>query len=448
MESQARGGSEAPAAAARRRLRVQAGRILATLSAVYIIAQFYRSSVAVIAPDLARDIGLSAEALGGMTAAFFLAYAVAVVPAGMMFDRIGPRRTISALLLVGVTGSLVFATAAGTTGLTVGRILMGVGSAGILSGALVVCARWFPGTRYATVVGLLIGVGTTGNLLATTPLALASEWIGWRWAFVGVAGVTLTMAAVYFLIVRDAPPDHPYHEREPESWRQVFAGLFEAWRTPDLAYIIAIHTATYGSLLTILGLWGGPYLFDVHGMTALERGNVLLAMTLAAMGGSVAYGPLDRLFDTRKGVIMAGAAVTVAVLAALALAPALAVWQVSVLFAALGGATGYAVVILAHARAIFPDRLAGRGLTTLTVGNFSGIAFLQIASGLIIGATTGEDGLVDPLGYRYMFGFLAVIVALALVCFTRITDTKPSQQVARAANAPRARTPAAKRRFD
>ena len=319
MDSQARGGSAALAAAARRRLRVQAGRILAALSAVYVIAQFYRSSVAVIAPDLARDIGLSAEALGGMTAAFFLAYAVAVVPAGMMFDRIGPRRTISALLLVGVTGSLVFATAASYTGLTVGRVLMGVGSAGILSGALVVCARWFPGTRYATVVGLLIGVGATGNLLATPPLALASEWVGWRWAFAGAAGATLALAAAHFLIVRDAPPGHPYHEREPESWRQVFDGLFEAWSTPELAYIIAIHTATYGSLLTILGLWGGPYLFDVHGLAALERGNVLLAMTLAAIGGSIAYGPLDRLFNTRKGVIVAGATVTVAVLAVLAL---------------------------------------------------------------------------------------------------------------------------------
>ena len=439
MDSQARGGSEALAAAERRRLRVQAGRILATLSAVYIIAQFYRSSVAVIAPDLARDIGLSAQALGAMTAAFFLAYAVAVVPAGMMFDRIGPRRTISALMLVGVIGSLVFAGAAGYTGLTVGRVLMGAGSAGILSGSLVVCARWFPGARYATVVGLLVGVGATGNLLATTPLALASEWVGWRWAFVGVAGVTLILAAAHFVIVRDAPPGHPYHEREPESWRQVFAGLLEAWSTPELAYIIAIHTATYGSLLTILGLWGGPYLFDVHGLAALERGNVLLAMTLAAIGGSIAYGPLDRLFDTRKGVIVAGAAVTVAVLAVLALAPALAVWQVTLLFAALGGVTGYSVVILAHARAIFPDRLAGRGLTTLTVGNFSGIAVLQYASGLIIGATTGEDGSVDPLGYRLMFGFLAVIVALALACFTRITDTKPSQQAEWAGDPPSAR---------
>jgi len=423
-----------------RRLRVQGSFILATLSAVYIIAQFYRSSVAVIAPDLAHDIGLSAQALGGMTAAFFLAYAVAVVPAGVMFDRIGPRRTISSLMLVGVVGSLAFAAADGYTGLTAGRILMGVGTAGILSGSLVVCARWFPGARYATVVGLLIGVGATGNLLATTPLALASEWIGWRWTFVGVAGATLALAAAHFLIVRDAPPGHPYHEREPESWHQVLAGLLEAWRTPELAYIIALHTVSYGSLLTILGLWGGPYLFDVHGLASLERGNVLLATTIAAIGGSFGYGPLDRLFDTRKGVIVAGATVTVAVLAVLALAPALAVWQVTLLFAALGGATGYAVVILAHARAIFPDRLAGRGLTTLTVGNFSGIAVLQYASGLIIGATTGEDGLVDPLGYRLMFGFLAVIVALALACFTRITDTKPSQQLGWAGDPPRART--------
>ena len=77
-----------------------------------------------------------------------------------------------------------------------------------------------------------------------------------------------------------------------------------------------MHFFAYATMLTVLGIWGGPYLHDVHGLDAIQRGNVLLTMGVAQILGILAYGPMDRVLGSRKKVILAGAA-----LSALAILP-------------------------------------------------------------------------------------------------------------------------------
>src|SRR3546814_16513572 len=79
-----------------------------------------------------------------------------------------------------------------------------------------------------------------------------------------------------------------------------------------------MHCFAYASMVTVLGLWAGPYLYDVYGMGAVARGNVLLWMGVAQIAGIFCVGPLDRLFNTRKGVVVVGALSTIVVLVELA----------------------------------------------------------------------------------------------------------------------------------
>ncbi len=406
-----------------------AARIVASLCAAFIVSQFYRSSTAVIAPELIRDMGLSAEALGGLTGIFYLTFAVAQVPVGVLLDRFGPRRTVAGLLGFAGGGALVFAAAQTPWALTLGRALMGLGCAGVFMGSLVVCARWYAPDRFATVAAVILSVGGTGNLFSTTPLALAAEAVGWRGAFVGMAAITAALCALVWVVVRDAPPGHPYHARRPESLGQTIRGLREVLTNPRLPYILAISFVAYPAVATVLGLWAGPYLNDVYGLDAVDRGNVLLMATGAMVIGTLCYGPLDRVFDTRKRIVVCGALITAAVLAALALAPALALWQAAALLVALGGFGIYAVMIIAHGRAIFPERLVGRGITVVNFANFSGVAVMQMAAGLIVGAFPATDGAAPEAAYRLVFGFLAATIVLALMFYARAADAKPSEAV-------------------
>ena len=159
-----------------------AWRIFAVLSAAYLSSQFFRVSNAVIAPELMRELDLSPAVLGAMTGAFFLTFACAQIPGGILLDRWGPRRTMAAVMSVAVAGSLLFAVANSAVALTVARALMGVGCAVGLMGALVILGRWFPPHRFAPLSALLFAIGGSGTLLATTPLAAVTA-----------AGITLLL---------------------------------------------------------------------------------------------------------------------------------------------------------------------------------------------------------------------------------------------------------------
>lgn len=400
--------------------------VMAALCGMYIVGHFLRVANSVIAPDLIRELSLTSEQMGVLTGAYFATAALALIPMGMAIDRFGARFIIPGSMMVLVAGCGWFAAAESMAGLTTARILMGLGSGGAVVGAVVVCSRWFQPQHYSMVIATLVAVGNVGNMLATRPLAAAAEEMGWRATFVGITIFSALAALIGYAVVRDAPPGHPYHQREIERIGEVFRGVVEALTRPKIGAMLPINFVAYGCMLTILGLWGGPYLHDVHGLGVVERGNVLLAMTLALIAGSLMIGPLDRIFNTRKYVGLAGALASAAVLGLLAVLPQPALWLVVVLFALLAGLNGFAIVVFTHGRSFLPDRLIGRGLTILTLASVAGSAVMQMVSGPIVGAFAEPGGLVAEEGYRLMFAFLGLSVVLSLALYVRVPDAKPS----------------------
>src|SRR5882724_5321788 len=102
--------------------------LVGTLAAIYLISQFLRNSVGVIAPDLAREIGLSAAEIGLLSSAFFFSFAAAQIPLGIALDRYGPKRCMLVCAGIAFLGTLAFATATTPVGLVTARVLMGLGS--------------------------------------------------------------------------------------------------------------------------------------------------------------------------------------------------------------------------------------------------------------------------------------------------------------------------------
>ena len=417
-------------------------RVVASLSAAYFISQFFRSANAVIAPELMRDLGLAPRALGLVTGAFFLAFGAFQIPVGVLLDRFGPRRVVPAMFSFAVAGALVFAAADTAGGLALGRALMGVGCASAFMGGLVACARWFPPDRFATVSASILAAGGTGALLSTTPLAFAAETVGWRGAFVAMAGVTALVAVLVYAVVRDEPPEEegdpaspPPEPRPRETLRETLAGLREVFASPQVPGLLALGFVADPVFATVATLWAGPYLADVYGLGPVARGNALALATVAALAGTLGYGPLDRLLDSRKRVVMGGALATLTVLVALAAAPRLAVWQAVALLTLFGTVGTYSVMVLTHGRASFPVHLVGRAVTTVNLAGFVGVAVFQAVTGAIIEAfaDAGLAAGVEPsagipvpaIAYRAVFAALAAMIVLALFFYRRVTDIRP-----------------------
>ena len=269
----------------------------AALTVAYVLSQFYRAFLAVLAPVLDTDIGASAEDLAFASGIWLAAFAGLQLPIGYALDYLGPRRTAGGLVLAAV-GAAVFAVAHGPTMVTVAMALIGAGCAPALMVSLYIFARAYPPAMFASLTGLLIGVSSVGNLAAATPMAWAAETIGWRACLWGLAIVTLLITLALVAFVHDPP--------RAAAAGHDGAGLLALMRTPSVLLLVPLTFAHYAPVAGVRGLWVGPYLADVFHLNALALGNVSLAMGIAMILGSLAYGPLDRLLGTRKGVLLGG----------------------------------------------------------------------------------------------------------------------------------------------
>ena len=404
--------------------------IVTTLATAYVASHFFRASNVTIGLDLMRDLSIGPEALGGLTGAFFFGFAAMQIPCGFFFDRYGPRRTVVGMLILATIGGIVFTLAPTWPILLTGRVLMGAGFGVMLIGSMVVISRWFPPDRFSTLTAMVLSIGLLGNLAATTPLAWASQAIGWRVVF-GAAVVFTALATIaVWLVVRDAPPGHPFLARTPEPPRQMLQGLMEVLRNPRLKPILALNFCNYACTFTVQGLWGGPFLREVHGLSPIEAGNVLFVAVIAYQVGMLAFGPLDRLLDTRKWIAISGSLVIISLLATLALASQPPIWIPIGAILGIGFFSASSTIVMTHARGIFPDRLIGRGMATMNTSVMLGVACMQTFSGIILGAFEPlADGARTETAYRALFGVLTVVLIVAVAIYSRSQDVKPSDQM-------------------
>ena len=410
------------ASTARDRARI-AARMLAVLCAAFMASQFFRVSNAVIAPELMRTLSISSEAMGVITGAFFFAFGIMQIPTGILLDRFGPRRTMSGLFVIAAAGSAVFATAEGTAGLVAGRALIGVGCAAGLMGMLVAIARWYPPERFAKLSSMVYVVGGVGVLFATTPLAAAADTIGWRGAFWAMTGITLGFAAMLFAMVRDAPPGREV-ESAGETFAEMLGGVREVSRNRQLWHVCAIQFVNYGSIIAVIGLWAGPYLNDIHGLQGVARGNVLLVINVSMLAAVIGYGVVERRLHSRKRAIAGGSVASAAILLVLAFWPGIGPWPAIALLVAFAVTSGHIMLNHAHARAVLPDHLVGRGLTLQNVAVFFGVATMQSVTGLIIGRFTQVGEAAPDIAYRSVFGFLAVMIVVSLALYLPVRDIR------------------------
>lgn len=371
----------------------------------------------VITPELARDLALGPSALGTLSGTFFVTFALAQVPVGVLLDRVGPRRTASGLMLLGAAGAVMFATARGRSNALIGQALIGVGCAPIFMSALFVAARRYPPTRFAAIASLILAVGQAGVIVGTTPLALLAEALGWRGALLIAAALMAAAALAVGRLVEDPP-----RLAAGETLAAAVTGLLNVLRVRALHPILPMCLVSYGAVITIRGLWGGPYLAEVFGLEPTARGNVLLVMSLGLIAGTVAYGAIERRLDRRREPVLVGTALTVVALGTLVVLADRSIWVATLLLTIIGAASIHFAVVMAQARRFLDDAQVGRGLTLLNGTSFAGAAVLQILSGGIVAwAWTPED---PALAYRALFLFLALCLAAALVIYVLSTDRR------------------------
>lgn len=397
---------------------------LVTLYMLGFINLFLRNSLGIMSPSISRDMALTPELLSVVASSFFFAYALMQIPSGMLLDRFGARRTLSFLLLFTTAGAAAFALAENATQLIFARILMGIGCAGIFSGAFFVINQWVTPDRVIRQTAMLNSFAAIGGLCATAPLAAVLAIYDWRLCFwVFTIGVGVILIAV-LLGLQEPPHAASKQHKKHETLSEIASGVRRALAQPGMKRLLVIGIPL-STQTSIIGVWGAPYLRDVHHLDDVQRGSVMLAMAFASVFGHSCYGFVAGYLNSVRNTILAGCAIVILLLEVLVFIEQPPIWLVTVVFSGIGFLCMYPMLAFAHARSLIPTELVGRGVAVTNMGIMTAIAVSQLLFGWIVGLYPSENDVLPEIAYRAAFATLATLSLIAVLIYAPIKDCKP-----------------------
>jgi MFS family permease len=386
----------------------------------YYIAYLFRTINAVMAAPLATELGLGADDLGLLTSVYFLTFAAAQIPIGILLDRYGPRRVQSALLVVAAVGSTLFAVSDHFLMLLVGRALIGLGVASAMTAGLKALVLWFPGDRVPLLNGLMVMLGALGAVTATLPADLLLYRIGWRELFGLFAALTAASAVMIYLVVPEAT-------QVPSG--AVSAGLRKIYADPRFWRVAPLSASCIGTAWALQGLWAAQWLKDVEASIAPAWCFICLPWRLRSVRvpfclGSLSIGCAGR--GVGPGALLGlVAAVFIATQFALILRFPLPSYLQWAAVEAVGAATVLSFAILGE---YFPKQLAGRANGALNLFHFAAAFAVQYAIGVVLQHWTPQAGHYPEIAYQTAFALNLALQVAAWIWFVfpRIAiDSRP-----------------------
>ncbi|WDA13464.1 MFS transporter [Paracoccus marcusii] len=383
---------------------------LVSLVLAYMLSQFYRAFLAVLAPVLQDQVGAGPGDLALSSGLWFIAFALMQLPVGAALDRFGPRRTVAWLMAVGgAGGAVIFAMADAPWHLHLAMTALGIGCSPALMGPYFIFAREYPPASFGMLAGVLVGFGSLGNILGASPLVWVIEAAGWRQTLWGLAAVTLMVAALVLAAVRDPARLGAGHPQ---------GSIGQILRLRALWFIVPLFGVNYAVTAAIRGLWAAPWLEQVHGADATQIGRVTLAMGLAMVAGSFAVGPAARLAGSARRATMLFSAVMIVTLAVMWQAPALPLPTVTALLVVLGFFGSAYPLLMAHGRSFLPPHLVGRGMTFLNMISIGGVGVMQFASRPVYAAAQGAYAPAQAFAMLWLFFLIPLAIGFLLYFLT------------------------------
>lgn len=392
--------------------------IFIVLALQYLFVYFHRVCPAVVAQDLVETFSISATSLGILASGYFYPYALMQIPVGLLADSWGPRKTVTFFTLLAAAGALMFGLAPSFGIATMARIIVGLGLSGVFVPAMKTLAEWFRPREYAKISGVLMAVGGIGWLSASTPLALVTRSFGWRTGFIAIGVITVALSVLTWFFLVDSPKKKGYPEinvRPTPTGGQKKIGLWTGMRrvfsTPRF-WPLALWCFCNGSILfSFNGLWAGPYLRDIYGLSKPAVGNILSMVAVGMVVGSPFLGYLsDNILKSRKKVLVICSLITAIEWAFFNIFyQSLSIPLLYAFFFVMGVCIGASVIITFTAtKELFPLEMAGTSVSCVNLFGFVGGVIYQPLIGYFMDMAGKVDGRYLPQGYKTAFLLLFV----------------------------------------
>ena len=402
---------------------------------LYLIGFYLRVAPAVITDQLMTEFAITGAALGNLSAFYFYSYVAMQIPTGMIADRWGPRRLLTAGAGVAALGTALFAFAPDIFWANMGRLLIGASVAVAFVSMLKLASHWFAPKQYALASGMALLMGVVGGVVAGVPLRFLVEAFGWRPVMGVSAALTAVLCVVTWLRVRDDPVERGYAshfqgEHGSHVGTSVLRGLMEVLSYRNIWILTAVPIGFSGAVLTFAGLWGVPFLRQVHGLDPKAAAAITSLLLVAwALGGPL-LGSWSERMGMRKPLYLIASGVALLGWSAIIFLP-LPLWVLVALLIPTGFASGNIIIGFAWAKESVPLRLVGTASGVCNMGPLVGGMLLQPAVGWMLdqrwnGVLAAGVRLYDATAYRAGFTLMVGAMAIAgvILIFARESDCR------------------------
>ena len=396
---------------------------LLALACGHMLSTLLRTMPAISLDLMANDFATPPQKLAGLIAVYHLSFAAFQIPVGTAMDRFGVRPVSLCLFLGTIAGALASGFATGTASFVFAQFLIGVSTSGMLMCPMTLAAKQLPPERFGLWSGAILSLGNTGMLLSASPLAYVVEQYGWRAGFLMSAAAGVVIAIAVFALVPNQPAEH----KDQSSPLSQMAEVFRLGLSRPMRGIIALALVSLASTLVIRGIWGGPWLMDVKGLSRIQAGNQLGLFTLSMIIAPLCTGILDRKFGRRRLILISGHLLGAFCIALVSLGgpggwlsrlfhvEVMPAGFDSVLFVVMGFVVSTHTLLFGMTTQLMGPAMAGRGLAATNLSLFLGTALLQSATGIVAAA----------YGLPSVMGFVAAALAAGALTFAIYTKPAP-----------------------
>lgn len=399
----------------------------ATGAVFFFYAWVLRVAPSVMVDELMRDFAVGAGVLGHLSAAYFYGYAGMQIPVGLLLDRFGPRRLMTAAALVCAVGCVLFATANSLTAGTAGRFLIGASAAFSLVGSMAVAGQWFRANQFAILSGLSMAMGMAGGVFGQAPLRLAVEASDWRTTTLLLATGGIALAVAAWATVRD-------RQRGSGGLGGMLSGLGVVIRHHQTWLIALAGLGTSAPLLAFAGLWGVPFLETAYGFTRTQSATLTSAIFIGWGVGAPLIGWLSDQIGQRRAPLIGGLVLETVALALLIYVPNLPVSALAALCFCVGFFGSSQIVCFALVKENHTFGLSGTGIGFVNgMVTGAGALFQPLVGVLLDFAWAGETALgarVYSVGaFQLAFTSLIVCCLGGLACLLAVRETYCRPQI-------------------
>lgn len=395
----------------------------------YLVAVMQRSSLGVAAVEATERFDIAATALSSLAVVQLIVYAVLQIPVGVVLDRVGPRVLI-------VSGAVLMCVGQATLGLStslgvalIGRILVGAGDAMTFISAIRLLSSWFSGRQLPLVSQFLGTTGQFGQILSAFPVAIALHTWGWTPTYLSAAALSLVVAGVVTVLVRNSPAPGPSELARP-SWAASMHHLRESLGRPGTQLGFWSHFVSQSSVTMFTLLWGFPFLSVGLGYGPTGAAALLTSIVISAAVSGPLLGLLSARFPLRRSNIVLGIVVAMAIAWAAVLGwpgqPPL--WLVLLLLVVIAVGGPGSMIGFDFARTFNPMRALGSASGVVNVGGFTATFTMMLLIGVVLDVSDrmrGGSGIpselysLDSFRAAFLVQYLVVGVGVAFLLHAR-----------------------------